>query len=106
VLPGQGDGIVLRRGDLFRLETCGGGGWGDPLGRDAERVRDDVARGFVTVAGALADYGVSLDPATLAIDKRATEEERTRRAGPHGLIDRGPGFEQAEAAWRAATGRS
>ena len=45
-LPGQGDGLVLQRGDLFRLETCGGGGWGDPLARDPQRVRDDVAPGL------------------------------------------------------------
>src|SRR5262249_24437773 len=37
-LPGQGEGIALKRGDLFRLETCGSGGWGDPLARDPQRV--------------------------------------------------------------------
>jgi N-methylhydantoinase B len=103
-LPGQGDGIALQRGDVFRLETCGGGGWGDPLTRDPERVRDDVARGFVTARGALEDYGVVLDEATLTVDKNATEEERARRAAESPLIDRGPGFERAEAAWQAAAG--
>jgi hypothetical protein len=29
---------VLKRGDLLRLETCGGRGWGDPLERDPECV--------------------------------------------------------------------
>src|SRR5262249_7405803 len=56
VLPGQGDGIVVKRGDLLRFETCGGGGWGDPLTRDPMRVRQDVTRGFVTPRGALLDY--------------------------------------------------
>src|SRR5438034_8319170 len=97
-----GDGIVLQRGDLLRLETCGGGGWGDPLSRDPERVRQDVARGFVSVRGALEDYGVALDPATLDIDKTATDEERGRRTRDRALIDRGPGFDEAEARWRAA----
>jgi N-methylhydantoinase B len=101
VLPGQGDGIVLKRGDLLRFETCGGGGWGDPLTRDPARVRQDVARGFVTPRGALEDYGVVLDPATLDVAKDATEDERARRAAPVALIDRGPGFDQAEALWRA-----
>jgi N-methylhydantoinase B len=105
VLPGQGDGITLERGDLFRLETCGGGGWGDPLTRDPMRVREDVARGFVTARGAREDYGVVLDPVTLAIDKGATEDERAGRAGPLALIDRGPGFAEAEARWRAAAAR-
>jgi N-methylhydantoinase B len=101
VLPALGDGIVLERGDLLRLETCGGGGWGDPLAREPERARQDVARGFITARGALADYGVSVDPATLEIDKTATLEERARRARDLPLIDRGPGFAEAEARWRA-----
>ena len=101
-LPPLGDGFVLKRGDVIRFETCGGGGWGDPLSRDLERVRQDVARGFVTVRGALEDYGVVLDPATLDVDKTTTDEERRRRADTLPLIDRGPGFAEAEARWRAA----
>ena len=101
-LPGQGDGVVVRRGDLLRFETCGGGGWGDPFTRDPMRVRQDVARGFVTVRGAMEDYGVLLDSATLEIDKQATDEARARRGGSLPLIDRGPGFDEAEARWRAS----
>jgi N-methylhydantoinase B len=101
-LPALGDGIVLERGDLLRFETCGGGGWGDPLTRDPERVRQDVARGFVTARGALEDYGVALDPATLDVDKNATDEARRGRARDLPLIDRGPGFALAEARWLAA----
>src|SRR5262249_39073939 len=41
-LPALGDGITLKRGDLLRLETCGGGGCGDTLTREPESVRDDV----------------------------------------------------------------
>ena len=99
-LVALGDGIVLKRGDLLRFETCGGGGWGDPLKRDPERVRTDVARGSITARGAFEDYGVALDPATLDLDKTATDEERRRRARDLPLIDRGPGFEEAEARWR------
>jgi N-methylhydantoinase B len=103
-LPAQGDGIVVQRGDLLRFETCGGGGWGDPLTRDPVWVLRDVARGFVTARGAREDYGVVLDPATLDLDKTATEEERRARSGPRDLIDRGPGFAEVEARWRAARG--
>jgi N-methylhydantoinase B len=101
-LPALGDGITLKRGDLLRLETCGGGGWGDPLTREPERVQQDVARGLVTARGALEDYGVALDPITLEIDKTTTDETRRRRAREVPLIDRGPGFAEAEARWRAA----
>jgi N-methylhydantoinase B len=105
VLPALGDGIVLKRGDLLRLETCGGGGWGDPLERDGERVRRDVARGFITARGAFEDYGVVMDAATLDVDKTATDEERRRRSRALLLIDRGPGFDEAEARWRDAQAR-
>jgi N-methylhydantoinase B len=101
-LPALGDGIMLTRGDLLRFETCGGGGWGDPLTRDPERVRQDVARGVVTPDSALMDYGVMLDGASLDVDKAATDAERERRRQPAGLIDRGPGFDEVEARWRAA----
>lgn len=104
VLAGQDDGVIVTRSDLLRFETCGGGGWGDPLTREPMRVRQDVARGFITVRGALEDYGVALDPATLEIDKQATDDERGRRAGPRPLVDRGPGFDEAEARWRARRG--
>ncbi len=103
-LPPLGDGFVLEQGDVIRFETCGGGGWGDPLARDPERVRQDVARGFVTARGALEDYGVVLDPVTLDVDKTAMDEERRRRAGSLPLIDRGPGFALAEARWRELAG--
>jgi N-methylhydantoinase B len=100
-LPALGDNVAVSRGQVVRFETCGGGGWGDPLARDPVRVVLDVARGFVTARGAREDYGVVLDPATLDLDKTATEQERRVRAGARPLIDRGPGFAAVEARWRA-----
>ncbi|HXH08721.1 MAG TPA: hydantoinase B/oxoprolinase family protein [Alphaproteobacteria bacterium] len=96
-----GDGVQLRRGDVIRLMTCGGGGWGDPYTRDPLLVQQDVARGFVSVQGALEDYGVVLDPHTFDIDKAATEERRKQRANTLPLFDRGPTFPEAEAEWYA-----
>src|SRR5262249_23547604 len=90
-----GDGFVLERGDVIRFETAGGGGWGDRRPGALARGRREVARGFVPVRGALEDYGVVLDPATLDVDKTTTDEERRRRAGTLPLIDRGPGFAEA-----------
>ena len=99
VLP-TSDGLKLKRGDLLRLMTCGGGGWGDPFTRDPMIVQQDVARGFVSVQGALTDYGVVLDPLTLEINKVATEE--LRRIAPHTpTLRSGPTFAQAEAEWYA-----
>jgi N-methylhydantoinase B len=100
-IPPTSDGIKLKDGDLLRLMTCGGGGWGDPFTRDPLVVQQDVARGFVSVQGALEDYGVMLDHLTLEIDQAATEELRKDRPSRLPLFDRGPTFAQAEAEWYA-----
>jgi N-methylhydantoinase B len=100
VLP-TSDGVRLKRGDLLRLMTCGGGGWGDPCSRDPILVRQDVARGFVSRQGALEDYGVALAPDTLEIDKAATEALRQDRTAIRPLFDRGPTFAEGEAEWYA-----
>jgi N-methylhydantoinase B len=100
-IPQVGDGVQLKGGDLLRLMTCGGGGWGDPLSRDPLLVQQDVTRGFVSVHRALEDYGVALDPLSLEIDKTATEECRKQRSHPLPLFDRGPSFAQGEAEWYA-----
>jgi N-methylhydantoinase B len=74
-------GLLLKRGDLLSVEFAGGGGWGDPLERDVGRVRDDVARGYVSVEAARENYGVALDR-DLGIDVDATarlRREKTRR---------------------------
>ena len=96
-----GDGVQLKHGDLLRLMTCGGGGWGDPFARDPLLVQQDVARGFVSVQGALEDYGVVLDALSLEIDKATTEKRRKQRARALPLFDRGPSFAEGEAEWMA-----
>ena len=45
-------------GDVYVHRMAGGGGWGDPLEREPERVAADVVDGKVSAAAALADYGV------------------------------------------------
>ena len=53
--------VVLRRGDLLRTMTGGGGGYGDPRERDPELVRRDVADGFVSAQAAREIYGVDVE---------------------------------------------
>jgi N-methylhydantoinase B len=57
----------LAPGSVVELRTGGGGGFGDPLERDPERVRADVRNGYVSVEAAARDYGVVLDPETLEL---------------------------------------
>jgi len=50
--------IRIAQGQRVRLETPGGGGYGDPLKRDPVRVANDVKLGYVTRASARKDYNV------------------------------------------------
>lgn len=66
----------LDQGDVYEIYESGGGGYGDPRLRGVERVRADVADGFVSVEAARQHYGVVLDPNTLAVDEAATAAAR------------------------------
>lgn len=59
--------LPLAPGAIVELRTGGGGGFGNPLERDPERVRDDVRNRYVSLEGAARDYGVVLDPETLEV---------------------------------------
>ena len=65
-------------GDVVRIVTGGGGGYGDPLEREPERVAGDVLDGYVTAAQAEEIYGVVLDPRSGTVDERATADRRAR----------------------------
>jgi N-methylhydantoinase B len=71
-------GIRLGPGDRLRLETPGGGGWGDPQTRPEEAVARDVRRGLLTSEAARRDYGVAVD-ATGTVDATATAALRAGR---------------------------
>lgn len=58
---------VLRRGDVARLITGVGGGYGSPHQRPVNAVVDDVKNGYVSLETAESVYGIRLDPETLAI---------------------------------------
>src|SRR6185503_8547753 len=60
VSPSKFSGIVLRQGDQVKIIAPGGGGWGNPLEREPERVLQDVVEGFVTSEAALRDYGLQV----------------------------------------------
>jgi len=69
-------------GTVFRQKAGGGGGYGDPLERPAERVAIDVKAGVVSQRCARDDYGVVIDPATGEVDERATTRLRRDRRRP------------------------
>jgi N-methylhydantoinase B len=61
------------------IRTGAGGGWGDPMDRDPQLVLDDVRSGFVSLEGALRDYGVVIDKGMRAVDAAATQAARAAR---------------------------
>ena len=73
-------GLSIARGERLRLETPGGGGYGQAGARAADAVARDVRLGYVSREAALAQYGVALtaagdvDPITTAkLRRRAAE---------------------------------
>jgi N-methylhydantoinase B/oxoprolinase/acetone carboxylase alpha subunit len=63
---------------VFSFDSAGGGGYGPPEERDVGQVMDDVRDGLISLKQAAQEYGVIIDPDTLAIDKAATETCRQR----------------------------
>ncbi|MFL5228373.1 MAG: hydantoinase B/oxoprolinase family protein [Microvirga sp.] len=78
VLKPLSDGNIVFRGDVVRVETGGGGGWGHPFDREPERVLADVQTGFVSRAKAEEDYGVVLTRDS-EVDAAATGKRRSAR---------------------------
>lgn len=59
-LPTRYADYPLQEGDVFEVETPGGGGFGDPRGRDPQAVLADVRNGYVSAEAAERDYGLKL----------------------------------------------
>jgi N-methylhydantoinase B len=91
------EGNRLKKGDLVRIMTPGGGGWGSPLLRPAEQVRDDVLDGFISAASAERDYGVVLSDDLWSVDALRTAVRRAELARlPRGLFHRHGYFDDDE----------
>jgi len=105
-LPSKCDRIAVEPGDVLHFDTWGGGGWGDPLERDAALVLGDVQRKLVTVDGARR-YGVVI--ADGAVDEDGTDALRDSMRGtrpdPDGPFDRGfASIEELKSRCEAETG--
>jgi N-methylhydantoinase B len=92
------DAEPVMAGEVIRIRTTGGGGWGDPLDRPPGEVARDVRWGKVSLAGAERDYGVVFgkagddptpDPARTEALRAQMRAERPERVP---FFDRGPGY--------------
>jgi N-methylhydantoinase B len=77
--PGKVTGVAIGAGDIVVMQSAGGGGYGDPLAREPDRVRDDVRAGYVSRERARLGYGVVLT-SNDEVDMPATQAERARLA--------------------------
>jgi N-methylhydantoinase B len=95
-LEGLVDDEPIPAGTLVRIDTTGGGGWGDPLDREPLLVAFDVLQGKVGAESAHTDYGVVFSHEH-EVDLDATQALRTHLRETRGfvpLFDRGPGYRQ------------
>jgi N-methylhydantoinase B len=81
VSPTKFTNVQLKRGDIVRYVTPGGGGYGDPLRRDPQAVLADVRNGWVSVGAAQREYGVVVAERddNFVIDESASAELRAGR---------------------------
>ncbi len=92
------DRVPVKAGDIVRVTTPGGGGFGDPLDRKTESVLLDVRRGLVSLEKASEDYGVVVLERRVGrtvvheLDREATDALRQMKRSdrdPLLLIERG-----------------
>ena len=92
------DAEPVKAGQVVRIRTTGGGGWGDPLDRPYEAVERDLRWGKVSFEGGRRDYGVvatgTKDEPTIDVEAsdRLRVQLRGARPGQEPFFDRGPGY--------------
>ena len=70
------EALKWKAGDVFRHVSAGGGGYGNPLARDPQRVLDDLLDDKVSIDAARQLYGVVIEAGT--VDETATRQLRAR----------------------------
>ena len=98
-VDGMSDGLKVPAGGIVRIVTTGGGGWGDPVEREPEKVCYDVVCGLVSLEEARNSYGVELkrDGHDFQVDHEKTKLLRVKIRStrkPLLMFDRGPYFEE------------
>ena len=105
-VPPFGDNLALHCGDVLRVMTSGGGGWGNPAERDPLQVLQDVKDGFVSLQSARKEYAVVIEADTWKIDWRQTQDLRRAMSASPPLFDRGMAYAQLEQARHTHQGKT
>ncbi|MFP6772389.1 MAG: hydantoinase B/oxoprolinase family protein [Alphaproteobacteria bacterium] len=74
-LPSKVPHTAVQAGDKFVCVGPAGGGYGDPMLREAQQVLEDVTDGLISIDTAARDYGVVITP-DLNLDEAATAQRR------------------------------
>jgi N-methylhydantoinase B len=93
------DTFTAGPGDVVRIVSPGGGGRGDPLEREPERVLRDVVRGYVSPEAAEAEYGVVLRGGAVDAEATAALRASRRRDAAHPHFHFGAERERFERVW-------
>lgn len=72
--------VPIGPGDSFTRPSAGGGGFGDPLEREPEAVREDVIDGYVSIERAAKDYGVVIREVDAELDQYEIDDDATQAA--------------------------
>jgi len=96
---GNTDLVMCKPGDIIRLEGNGGGGYGLPYEREAERVEEDVRCGRVSVAAARASYGVVIESGRVVQDQTLALRKQMAAAGRTVADSLGASRAQHETLW-------
>ena len=103
IYPGMSDTVHVKPGSSVRVVTTGGGGWGDPLAREVEKVVYDLQCGLISEESARTNYGVAVkltgrkwghDVAQTA----ALREGMKVKRGTPPMFDRGDAFREMKEA--------
>lgn len=68
--------LSLDEEDICSFQTGGGGGYGNPLERDPEKVLSDVKNEYISIEEAKETYGVIIDQESMMVDKESTNNLR------------------------------
>ena len=82
-MPSKFSGYASRAGDVMAYYSPCGGGYGNPLERSAEQVREDVLDDFCSLDQAYEVYGVVLDE-QVQLDLAATDKRRAQLTAQNG----------------------
>lgn len=74
--------------DILVSNSGGGGGVGDPLDREVEKVRLDTLNEYISIQAARELYGVVIDPERFEVDDEATKALRAKLKGEKGEVER------------------